>query len=70
MLITRTAKITKLIIILEEPLKVALYPLRMDDTVTMLLIGAEMDRGSIEEAGPADMERLVRCVGNLLLAID
>ena len=67
---TRTEKMAELITTLGEPSKVALQPLRMDDAVMMLSIGAKMDRESKEEAGRADMERLVRCVGNLPLAID
>ena len=42
----------------------------MDDAIAMFSIGAEMDRESIEEAGRMHMEHLVRCVGNLPLAID
>ena len=67
---TRTATMAELITTPGESSKVALQPLRMNDAVAMLSIGAKMDRGSREEAGRVDMERLVRCVGCLPLAID
>ncbi|KAL8858287.1 MAG: hypothetical protein Q9178_005150 [Gyalolechia marmorata] len=41
-----------------------------DDAVAMLAARAEMDGGTIERANNTDLERLVKAVGNLPLAID
>lgn len=48
----------------------ALQSSEISDAVTMLAAGAEMSGESTAEASYADLERLVRSVGNLPLAID
>jgi len=67
---TRTATIAESCAIPGKTLTIALQPPRIDDAVAMLAAGADMDGVSREEASYADLERLVRSVGNLPLAID
>jgi len=67
---TRTATIAGLCSIPDQSLTIALQPPGIDDSVAMLTVGAEMGAGSTEEASNADIECLVRSVGNLPLAID
>jgi hypothetical protein len=64
---TRTVTIAESCTIPNQSLTIALQPPGIDDAVTMLAAGAE---GSTKEASYADLERLVRSVGNLPLAID
>ena len=70
LLTTRTATIAELCIIPGKSLMIALRPPGIDDAVAMLAARAEMDGGSIERANNTDLERLVKAVGNLPLAID
>lgn len=48
----------------------ALQSPEIDDAITILLDGARLEREGREESSRADAKRLVRSVGNLLLAID
>ena len=70
LLTTRTAIIAESCTILGKSLTIALRPPGTDDAVAMLAARAEMDVGSIERAINTDLERLVKAVGNLPLAID
>lgn len=67
---TRIATIADLCTIPNRSLTIALQPSRNDDAIAMLATEAEMGRGSTKAANNADLERLVRSVGNLPLAID
>ncbi len=67
---TRTATIADSFTILEQSLTIALQPPGIDDAVAMLTAGAEMGGGKTKKASNADLECLVRSVGNLPLAID
>lgn len=67
---TRTASIAESCTISSKLLTIALQPPGFYDAVTMLAAGAEMGGEGIEEASYADLERLVRSVGHLPLAID
>ena len=67
---TRTNMIAESCTIPGKSLMLALQPPGNDDAVAMLLAGAEIDRGSTEKASHADLECLVRSVGNLPLAVD
>lgn len=67
---TRTATIADSCTIPDQSLTIALQPPGNDDAVAMLVAGAEIGRGSTDEASNADLERMVRSVGNLPLAID
>lgn len=67
---TRTDAIAKSCTVPGKSLMLALQPPGIDDAVAMLVAGAEIGGGSTEEASHADLERLVRLVGNLPLAVD
>ena len=67
---TRTDTIAESCTIPGKSLMLALQPPGIDDAVAMLVAGAEIGGGSTEEASYADLERLVRSVGNLPLAVD
>ncbi|KAI4247881.1 MAG: hypothetical protein L6R42_009493 [Xanthoria sp. 1 TBL-2021] len=67
---TRTASIAESCTISSKSLTIALQPPGLHDAVTMLAAGAEMGGEGTEEASYADLERLVRSVGHLPLAID
>ncbi|KAL8816312.1 MAG: hypothetical protein Q9191_008353, partial [Dirinaria sp. TL-2023a] len=67
---TRTAVVAELCMIRGQSFMLALQPPEIDDAVAMLAAGADIGGASPEEAGYADLERLVRSVGNLPLAID
>lgn len=67
---TRTASIAESFTISSKSLTIALQPPGLHDAVTMLAAGAEMGGEGTEEASYADLERLVRSVGYLPLAID
>lgn len=67
---TRTATIADSCTIPDRSLMIALQPPGNDDAVAMLAAGAGKGGGSTEEASNADLESLVRAVGNLPLAID
>lgn len=67
---TRTATIAESCTIPGKSLVLALQPPGIDDAVAMLAAGAEMGEESTEEASNVDLERLVKSVGNLPLAID
>ncbi len=67
---TRTVTIAESCTISSKSLVLALQPSGIDDAVAMLAAGAEMGEESTEEASNADLERLVKSMGNLPLAID
>jgi len=67
---TRTATIAESCIMPGKSLTVALQPPGIDDAVAMLAAGAELGGANTEKASYASLERLVRSVGNLPLAID
>ena len=67
---TRTASIAESCAIPCKSVKLALQPPGINDAVTMLAAGAGMGGESTAKASYADLERLVRSVGNLPLAID
>lgn len=67
---TRTGTIADSCTIPDQSLPIALQPPGNDDAIAMLAAGAEMGGGSTDEASNADLERIVRSVGNLPLAID
>ena len=67
---TRTASIAELCTIPCKSLVLALQSSGINDAVTMLAAGAEMGGESMAEASYADLECLIRSVGNLSLAID
>jgi hypothetical protein len=67
---TRTEKVAKsLVKVLGATSEIPLQGLCIDDSVKMLLAGAKMDRRRIEQDGRADIENLIKRVGNLPLAI-
>ncbi|KAL8907713.1 MAG: hypothetical protein Q9171_005754 [Xanthocarpia ochracea] len=70
LLTTRTAAIAESCTIPGKSLVIALQPPGTDDAVAMLAARSEMDSGTIERANNTDLERLVKAVGNLPLAID
>ncbi|KAL8914575.1 MAG: hypothetical protein Q9172_007051 [Xanthocarpia lactea] len=70
LLTTRTATIAESCTIPGSSLMIALHPPGTDEAVAMLAARAEMDGGSIERANNTDLERLVKAVGHLPLAID
>jgi len=67
---TRTAMIAESCNFPGKSPMLALQPPGTDDAVAMLAAGAEMGGKSTEEASYADLERLVRSVGHLPLAVD
>jgi len=67
---TRTATIADSFTIPNQSLTIALQPPGIDDAVAMLTAGAEMGGGKTKKASNADLECLVRSMGNLPLAID
>ena len=67
---TRTAITAELFAVDGKSFMLALQPPGIDDAVAMLAAGAGMEEESVGEASHADLERLVRLVGNLPLAID
>lgn len=67
---TRTATIADSCTIPDQSLTIALQPPGIDDAIAILAAGAGKGGGSTEEASNADLESLVRAVGNLPLAID
>lgn len=67
---TRTVIIAESCTIPGKSLTIALQPPGIDDAVAMFAAGAEMGEENTREASGADLERLVRSVGNLPLAID
>lgn len=70
LLTTRTATIAESCMIPETSRMIALQPPGTKDAVAMLAAGAGRDGKSIGEADYEDLERLVRGVANLPLAID
>lgn len=67
---TRIATIVNSCTIPNRSLVIALQPSGNDDAIAMLAVGAKMRGGDIDEASNADLERLVRSIGNLPLAIE
>lgn len=67
---TRTATIADSCTIPDQSLTIALQPPGIDDAIATLAAGAEMGGESRNEVSNADLERLVRSVGDLPLAID
>ena len=70
MFTTRTAAVEELCTIPDQSFMIALQPPEIDDAVAMLVVEVDVDGVSREEASYADLEHLVRSVGNLPLAID
>jgi NB-ARC domain len=67
---TRTAKVAEsLVKVPEATSEIALQGLCIDDSVKMLLAAAKIDRRLIQQDGRADIESLIKRVGNLPLAI-
>lgn len=68
--ITWTATIAESCTIPSKSLVLALQPPEIDDAIAMLAAEAEMNEESTEKASNADLERLVKSMGNLPLTID
>ena len=67
---TRTASIAESYTIPDKSLTIALQPPGIDDAVAMFAAGAGMGGENTRGTSGADLERLIRSVGNLPLAID
>lgn len=67
---TRIVTIANSFTILDQSLTIALQLSGIDDAVAMLTARVEMGGGKTKKASNADLECLVRSMGNLPLAID
>jgi hypothetical protein len=67
---TRTATIAESCIMFDKSLTIALQSPGIDDAIAMLAIEAELGEANTKKASYADLERLVRSMRNLPLAID
>ena len=67
---TRTATVAERYTASGGSPQLALQTPRIDDAIAMLSAGAKLEREGRKEASCTDLERLVRSVGNLPLAID
>ncbi|KAL8715491.1 MAG: hypothetical protein Q9220_000826 [cf. Caloplaca sp. 1 TL-2023] len=70
LLTTRTAAMAELCTMPGKSLVIALRPPEINEAVKMLTARAGMDSDSTNGAGRTDLERLVRSIGSLPLAID